>query len=203
MYGLVRYSTCEPEFGVVIYIFNALTGARISFLPKNRSSVFLLCVLNVLDSVIVIPSMTIRTRSIRFFYFENHKRGVQVYILGDGSGWRDKPEVTYQFKESGVFANGALHWIANTTRSERHTVAFDLAAGTFQTIGSLRGFRSYSSISVTLERDLCLCLYEEQGEIMMEVWVFRKKNINNCRRRLRLKARTYVNSFTWIKVLSG
>lgn len=38
---------------------------------------------------------------------------------------------------------------------------------------------------------------------MMDVWVFKKKNINNCRRSTRLKARSYINSFTWIKVFSN
>ncbi|XP_026424186.1 uncharacterized protein LOC113320486 isoform X2 [Papaver somniferum] len=38
---------------------------------------------------------------------------------------------------------------------------------------------------------------------MMNVWVFKKKNINNCRRSTRLKARSYINSFTWIKVFSN
>lgn len=58
--------------------------------------------------------------------------------------------------------------------------------------------------SVTLEGDLCLCLPDvKQGEPMMDVWVFKKKNINNCRRSTRLKARSYINSFTWIKVFSN
>ncbi|KAI3892508.1 hypothetical protein MKX03_018069 [Papaver bracteatum] len=42
----------------------------------------------------------------------------------------------------------------------------------------------------------------KQGEPMMDIWLFKEKNMKNCRRSTRLKERTYCNSFTWFKLFS-
>ncbi|KAI3839594.1 hypothetical protein MKW92_041386 [Papaver armeniacum] len=63
----------------------------------------------------------------------NFKASVQVYTLGEGSGWRYKPQVTYMLSGSGVFANGALHWLIKKRPSSSKcvVVAFDLADENF------------------------------------------------------------------------
>ncbi|XP_026434694.1 uncharacterized protein LOC113332364 [Papaver somniferum] len=136
---------------------------------------------------------------VRSLYKGNGKHGVKVYTLGNGNGWEDKPEeISYAFTGTGVFANGAVHWLIDTTISKCDIVAFDLEDETFRCLPSpLFHFTCNSSINVTLEGDLSLCLpYIEQGEPMMDGWVFKKKNMNNCRLSTRLAECTYINSFT-------
>ncbi|XP_026458652.1 putative F-box protein At1g26515 [Papaver somniferum] len=65
---------------------------------------------------------------------------VDVYTLGSQSGWRGQENIPYRFYSSGLFANGAIHWIRKTGRG-RHLVykivAYDLPDEKFKYVSSL------------------------------------------------------------------
>ncbi|XP_026458659.1 F-box/kelch-repeat protein At3g06240-like [Papaver somniferum] len=64
------------------------------------------------------------------------KGHMEVYTLGSQSGWREKETIPYKFYSSGLFANGAIHWIGKTNGGAR-IVAYDLADEKFKDIPSL------------------------------------------------------------------
>ncbi|XP_026428400.1 F-box protein At1g52495-like [Papaver somniferum] len=72
---------------------------------------------------------------VRIFYADKKTAigHVQVYTFGDGNGWRDKGENILHLltPSSGVFANGAIHWV---DLKNRNLVSFDLKGEAFQNL---------------------------------------------------------------------
>ncbi|XP_026432312.1 F-box/kelch-repeat protein At3g23880-like [Papaver somniferum] len=199
--GLVCYKACDPNFGHVMYIFNPITGERIRVQDMSVDEYFQCVGFGYCHS-------TDEYKVVRIRYLENGKDCIQVYTLGDGNGWRDIKEIdytSYMFQGFGVFANGALHWLDE--RSNFDIVAFNLTDGILRSLPSPPchiPVGSYYNINLgSLGGNLYLCLrYIKRGEHMTDIWVFKKRNMNNCRRGTRINERTCFNSFTWIKVFS-
>ncbi|XP_026385068.1 F-box protein At3g07870-like [Papaver somniferum] len=63
---------------------------------------------------------------------------VEVCTLGSQSGWRGMENVPYkmQFSQSGLFVNGAIHWICETGRKMCKIVAYDLSDEKFKNVSS-------------------------------------------------------------------
>lgn len=189
--GLVYY-----ECSGGICISNPITGERIRVPDKGEYFVtyrlgFGYC------------HLTDAYKVVRIREVDPYKQDVQVYTLGDGRGWRDIQDITYWFQESGVFINGALHLLS---RGHGDIVAFDLTSEAFRSLPSPCHipYHSYKHTNLgSLGGDLYLWHSNmEQSEPMTDIWVFRNKNLNNCRDSTRLQEQTYLNSFTWIKVIS-
>ncbi|KAI3890609.1 hypothetical protein MKX03_010686 [Papaver bracteatum] len=202
--GLVCYVTLG-----VIYILNPITGERICLSSvKTRNKRKRIC-LPKMDGYFDCAGFGYCHRAeaykvVKIRYRVNRMRSVQVYTLGDTSGWRDKPDTTYEFGEPGVFPNGALYWFSK--KSDCHTIlAFDLADETFQCLPSpLPGhIHSYFYMDVnlgSLEGNLYLCHpYKKEGERMMDIWMFEKGNMKNCQGSTHLKEQT---GFTWSLLFS-
>ncbi|XP_026432315.1 F-box protein At3g07870-like [Papaver somniferum] len=199
--GLVCYRACDPKFGHVMYIFNPITGERIRVQDMSVDEYFQCVGFGYCHS-------TDAYKVVRIRYLENEEQHIQVYTLGDGSGWRDIQEIactSYMFQGFGVFANGVLHWL--NKRSNCDIVAFNLTDGKLRSLPSPPCHipaGSCDNINLgSLEGNLYLCLrYKNRGEPMMDIWVFKKRNMNNCRRGTRTKEHTFFNSFTWIREFS-
>ncbi|KAI3836054.1 hypothetical protein MKW92_001070 [Papaver armeniacum] len=128
--GLVCYVISK-----LIFIYNPITGERIS-----------------VPNIGCVPDIGTDPGAVGFGYCRSTKtyklvkigqsyvakQTVNVYTLGDGSGWRCKPAVSFDLQESGVLANGALHWLIKKRSSSYHCdiVAFDLADETFRCLPS-------------------------------------------------------------------
>ncbi|XP_026440555.1 F-box/kelch-repeat protein At3g23880-like [Papaver somniferum] len=128
------------------------------------------------------------------------KQHVKVYTLGDRSGWRDKPEITYEVSGSGVFANGAVHWVINKrSPTNCDIVAFDLAEESFRPIPPPPCHpKSFHDVNLgCCEANIYMCHpYTKKKEDKMDIWVFEKKNMNNC-------GSNSLEESMWIRRFSG
>ncbi|XP_026379590.1 11S globulin subunit beta-like [Papaver somniferum] len=217
--GLVCYRTHDYTLGIFIYILNPITGEQIrlpKMVPYCKCAAFGYCPsINPFTVPKMVPycgcagfgycHSTNVYKIVQICFFGNSKGRVVVYTLGDGMGWRELGKTTYEFLESGIFAHGALYWL--NKKSKYSVVAFDLEDETFQDIPSppCHHIPSDSYMKVILGslggNLYMLRSYYKEGERMMDVFIFKKKNMNDCA--TRVKERAYFNSYRWINVFRG
>ncbi|XP_026432773.1 F-box protein At3g07870-like [Papaver somniferum] len=125
---------------------------------------------------------------VRFYrsdYEFDRKIHAHVYTLGSQVGWRiidDKiPIGRYsKFVSSGIFANGAIHWLEthnNGIAPEVNIVAFDLADEKFKSVTSPSREKRAVPKRALLGGNLCVVFHLRES---IDIWAF-KKNVNNKR----------------------
>ncbi|XP_026384150.1 F-box protein At3g07870-like [Papaver somniferum] len=156
-----------------VHIFNPLTGEQVDlpiFEKDNDPSRIMKAGFG------YVPSKN-EYKVVRVFYPANLMAmgQVQVYTLGDGNGWRDQGEINYElFPSSGVFADGAIHWIH---LERQKIVSFDLEDEVFRylPLPPLLSCANYHTRLVVLRG----CVSLVQGSIPptyeIEVWSLRQK----------------------------
>ncbi|XP_026458653.1 F-box protein At3g07870-like [Papaver somniferum] len=102
---------------------------------------------------------------------------VEVYTLGSQCGWRGKQNLPYYFQKSGIFANGAIHWIGEGCQGARayEILAYNLADEKFKHAASLPfDFNRGDDRLELMGGNLCALHYICGGPII--IWAFKKKN---------------------------
>ncbi|XP_026379943.1 F-box protein At3g07870-like [Papaver somniferum] len=136
---------------------------------------------------------------------------VQVYTLGSHLGWRDKGNVPplspiFSTKESGVFANGALHWINDCEQ----ILVFGLADEEFCFIPSPPYYTYnnnwlYSSFKLILLGGN-LCVVHSNYEFTsrrLDIWVLKKNIGTSCGNAKRKRRENYYDqTWSWSKEYS-
>ncbi|XP_026458660.1 F-box protein At3g07870-like [Papaver somniferum] len=109
---------------------------------------------------------------------------VEVCTLGSQSGWRGQENIPYTIflSQSGLFVNGAIHWICETVRKMCKIVAYDLSDEKFKNVSSppFDFFKRHDGVSGRLELlggNLCAIVY---GRDEILVWAL-KRNTKNAR----------------------
>ncbi|XP_026379928.1 F-box protein At3g07870-like [Papaver somniferum] len=119
-------------------------------------------------------------------YYKYWGAYAQVYTLGSHLGWRDKGNVftVFSTKESGIFANEALHWIDRRTYELGQIVAFGLVDEEFWPIPSPPcsdwQYSNSNSKLILLGGNLCLVHTNRQSiNKRLDIWAFKRSVMTN------------------------
>ncbi|OVA07920.1 F-box domain [Macleaya cordata] len=185
-----------------VYIFNPITREHVS-LPRIKKQ----------DSTVACGfgyhPFSNKYKVVRIYYSHNqHSLGqVQVYTLGDGSGWRNKGEIKYNFLFSslsvgGVLSTGSLHWLDH---KDMKIVAFDLADEEFRVLTPPppcflpAGYDKFKHCFHLRELGGCLCVVHQVKGERVDIWSLKKKNKNSTAYNMKEQV---CHSWTWSRDFS-
>lgn len=166
------------------YICNPITKERIDlpFFITNKKEKDVRRVLSGFGYVLSTNEYKV-VRIVYYYGNEDLSGHVQVYTLGDGSGWRDKEETHYQLSNearNNVLANGDLHWLD----SQGNIVAFSLAKEEFQLLSPppCLPASTESQIFKLCVLGGCLCVFHQQRGYVSNatLWMLKKKTSGDC-----------------------
>ncbi|OVA10982.1 F-box domain [Macleaya cordata] len=201
MHLLRRGLDDDHEF---VYICNPITRECVN-LPSvikqssNSSRMDIVCGFG------YIPS-TNEYKVVRIYYCrgkESYVGRVQVYTLGNGTGWRDKGEITYSLISyrpfPAILANGALHWLDD----EGKIVAFDLADEEFLLLPSPPCFLLQKEDEYPFQLQVLggwLCVVHCKNKVSVDVWLLKKKKKKKeTNGNYNIKGKKEYQFWSWIK----
>ncbi|XP_026452279.1 F-box protein At3g07870-like [Papaver somniferum] len=187
--GLVCYKAVDPTYpkdGLAFICSNPITGEAISIpgLKKNR-----LITKRPVGGFGYV-GLTNEYKVVRICNSAN----VEVYTLGSPLGWRDKGLIIpfndrfLEFKESGIFANGALNWINGRWFDQNPNpkmLAFGLADEEFSPVPVPPCLRTNKD-----------CRSDSKLILLGDIWVFKKTNNGTSCGETKEK-REYYYDHTW------